>query len=88
MVERSVVPAANRHIFLGGTKQMKEQQVGYTFWGRPLYGLERRTAVSIDCDCGELIQQNIQTKQYQCKNCGNCYQFVDQDFQLLNEKNK
>lgn len=67
---------------------MKEQQVGYTFWGRPLYGLERRTAVSIDCDCGELIQQNIQTKQYQCKNCGNCYQFVDQDFQLLNEKNK
>ncbi|NMP59573.1 DNA helicase UvrA, partial [Enterococcus mundtii] len=27
---------------------MKEQQLGYTFWGRPLYGLERRTAVSID----------------------------------------
>ncbi|WP_126133768.1 hypothetical protein [Enterococcus mundtii] len=49
---------------------MKEQQVGYTFWGRPLYGLERRTAVSIDCACGELIQQNIQTKQYHCENCG------------------
>nr|WP_260697291.1 DNA helicase UvrA [Enterococcus mundtii] len=64
---------------------MKEQQLGYTFWGRPLYGLERRTAVSIDCACGELIQQNIQTKQYHCKNC---YQFIDQDFQLLNEKNK
>ncbi|EOB3407515.1 DNA helicase UvrA [Enterococcus hirae] len=67
---------------------MKEQQLGYTFWGRPLYGLERRTAVSIDCACGEMIQQNIQTKQYHCKNCGNCYQFIDQDLQLLNEKNK
>lgn len=49
---------------------MKEQQLGYTLWGRPLYGLERRTAVSIDCACGELIQLNIQTKQYNCKIVG------------------